>query len=315
MPIKRKELKLATKELGFEIICDIYPLLEPEPYESNVLKHGEHDQSTHGSWAIQNAAVESGGAPGITKYTYGDFAFESVRDSSLGEPQYVEGAVANFGFWSGNYAGRNMSAVLMGLDAPDATGGETLDPLYISALKTGKKSDVATERQEEFIQQNLEDTANLMVASVNSEPTTLPLYRGMTVASDDPITSLKTGDNFTIPLSSFSYDKSVSENFARPNQLFGTAPRTSVIFQMETGAKGASNTDVENSNTQIKVGSKWTSVPDEVISQGKYVVTGVSRESMSPDPAPNQPSQSALFVKIKHQEVFNIKTGTYESVR
>ena len=40
---------LETKELGFEIICDIYPLLEPEPYESNVLKHADHDQSDHGN--------------------------------------------------------------------------------------------------------------------------------------------------------------------------------------------------------------------------------------------------------------------------
>lgn len=46
---------LETKELGFEIICDIYPLLEPKPYEGNFQKHGEHDQSDHGSWATGEA--------------------------------------------------------------------------------------------------------------------------------------------------------------------------------------------------------------------------------------------------------------------
>lgn len=34
-----------------ETICDIRPLLEPEPYEGAVQKHQEHDQSSHGNWA------------------------------------------------------------------------------------------------------------------------------------------------------------------------------------------------------------------------------------------------------------------------
>jgi hypothetical protein len=39
------------EELGFETICKLFPLLEPEPYEGDVKKHQEHDQKTHGSWA------------------------------------------------------------------------------------------------------------------------------------------------------------------------------------------------------------------------------------------------------------------------
>ena len=42
---------MEIKELGFETICDIYPLEEPQPYEGDVLKHQEHDQSSHGNWA------------------------------------------------------------------------------------------------------------------------------------------------------------------------------------------------------------------------------------------------------------------------
>ena len=49
---------METKELGFEIICDIYPLLKPAPYQSDVLKHQQHDQKTHGSWA--DGSSESG---------------------------------------------------------------------------------------------------------------------------------------------------------------------------------------------------------------------------------------------------------------
>jgi len=39
------------EELGFETICKLFPLLEPEPYEGAVQKHQEHDQSSHGNWA------------------------------------------------------------------------------------------------------------------------------------------------------------------------------------------------------------------------------------------------------------------------
>lgn len=297
-----------------------------------VLKHADHDQADHGnreggaaeteSVNEVSASIESTGLPGLTKYTYGNYTGEILRDKSLGDEEYLQGAVSEFGFWQGNYASRIMAASLMGLETPDATGSEDMDKAMLSALQTGQKfegnadtdADV-NQRADEFIQTNLENTLNLMVGAVNSIPTTLPLYRGMTVASDDPVTSLKEGDSFSIPLSSFSFDKSVSESFARPNQLFGNAPRTSVIFQMETGAKGASNTDLDSSNTQIQVKSQWTTVPDEVISQGKYVVTGVSKESMSPSPYPNQPSQSALIIKIKHTAVYDVTGGRYVPVK
>ena len=46
---------MEIKELGFETICKLFPILEPQPYEGDdeMLKHlsGQHDQSTHGRWA------------------------------------------------------------------------------------------------------------------------------------------------------------------------------------------------------------------------------------------------------------------------
>jgi hypothetical protein len=42
---------LETKDYGWEIIDPIHPDLIPEPLEEEVLKHGTHDQKTHGSWA------------------------------------------------------------------------------------------------------------------------------------------------------------------------------------------------------------------------------------------------------------------------
>lgn len=42
---------MEIEELGFETICDLRPVLKPESYDNYVLKHGEHDQKTHGNWA------------------------------------------------------------------------------------------------------------------------------------------------------------------------------------------------------------------------------------------------------------------------
>jgi hypothetical protein len=42
---------LETKELGLDIICEIYPLLKPQPPEGAVEKHAQHNQADHGNWA------------------------------------------------------------------------------------------------------------------------------------------------------------------------------------------------------------------------------------------------------------------------
>jgi hypothetical protein len=52
---------LITEELGYEIICDLYPLLEPEPYLGQLEKHVDHDQSTHGSWAVSSKVIGGAG--------------------------------------------------------------------------------------------------------------------------------------------------------------------------------------------------------------------------------------------------------------
>jgi hypothetical protein len=45
---------LETKDYGWEIIDPIHPDLIPKPQVEEVLKHGEHDQKTHGNWASGN---------------------------------------------------------------------------------------------------------------------------------------------------------------------------------------------------------------------------------------------------------------------
>jgi hypothetical protein len=203
---------------------------------------------------------------------------------------------------------------MMGLETPDTTGGENLESSIKNALDTGKLSPDITgyekTRIEGAVALNVENATNLMVANVNSKLTTMPLYRGMTVAADDPITKMVAGDKFDLPLSSFSYDKGLSDRFAQPNDLYGSAPRASVMFVMDKGAKGASITDLDMSNTQIKFNNDWITVPDEVISQGKYSVTSVVKGKLMDSPISD--GADAIFIKIKHDSVFNVKTGKYE---
>jgi hypothetical protein len=45
---------LETKDYGWEIIDPIHPDLIPKRQVEDVLKHGEHDQKTHGNWASGN---------------------------------------------------------------------------------------------------------------------------------------------------------------------------------------------------------------------------------------------------------------------
>ena len=45
---------LETKDYGWEIIDPIHPDLIPKPQVEDFLKHGEHDQKTHGNWASGN---------------------------------------------------------------------------------------------------------------------------------------------------------------------------------------------------------------------------------------------------------------------
>jgi len=77
---------LETEELGFETICKLFPLLQPEPYEGDVLKHGTHDQKTHGSWATGSSEsdYEMSHRPSLGSGTEGDMDGASLDNVSNG---------------------------------------------------------------------------------------------------------------------------------------------------------------------------------------------------------------------------------------
>jgi hypothetical protein len=55
---ERQVFLLETKDFEYTIIDPINPDLIPKPQVEDVLKHGEHDQKTHGSWANGNSYDE-----------------------------------------------------------------------------------------------------------------------------------------------------------------------------------------------------------------------------------------------------------------
>jgi hypothetical protein len=88
---------LETEELGFEIICKLYPLLEIEPYEESISKHltGQHDQSSHGSWSTRlNPEVASN----IIRFTqeWGGLSINMV-DGSMPTTGYMVSKPPEFG--------------------------------------------------------------------------------------------------------------------------------------------------------------------------------------------------------------------------
>lgn len=83
---------METKELGFETICKLFPILQPEPYEGDVLKHGTHDQRSHGSWAhggadnsVRNFEKAVNDAYGTDEESFSIYHTGDQSVSSLGE--------------------------------------------------------------------------------------------------------------------------------------------------------------------------------------------------------------------------------------
>jgi hypothetical protein len=66
---ERQVYLLATEDYGWEIIDPIHPDLIPAPYEGDVLKHQEHDQSSHGNWATGNFDEETEYDPALMVYS------------------------------------------------------------------------------------------------------------------------------------------------------------------------------------------------------------------------------------------------------
>ena len=78
---------MEIKEEIYETICDLRILLQPEPYKGEVLKHQEHDQKTHGSWADGS----SGSSLDAMPYEWKPKIKPAIDSTELSDWEYKKG--------------------------------------------------------------------------------------------------------------------------------------------------------------------------------------------------------------------------------
>jgi hypothetical protein len=218
-----------------------------------VFKHGDHDQSSHGSWAT-----------GITA----ELSEWSPKDSVPASPRNAGGMTQKiWENWEHGVDGyqyvelyRQYAGEALGIAVPKSdmdTGGQLN---YLTTRGFGGSSTDAVRNQ----------TEAMLKAIANGKPEQPTLYRGM-VATDEVsqelikgITSLKPGDTLDMPLVSTSRSLGVATWYAVDRSKSGT---DSVIMKIQPGAKGVSLSAEKSIYPQ----------DHEVITSGKFEIVGISK--------------------------------------
>jgi len=218
-----------------------------------VLKHGDHDQSSHGSWAT-----------GITE----ELSNWSPKDSVPASPRNAGGMTQKiWDNWEHGVDGyqyvelyRQYAGEALGIAVPQSdmdTGGQLN---YLTTRGFGGSSTDAARNQAEA----------MLKAIANGKPEQPALYRGM-VATDEVsqelikgITSLKAGDTLDMPLVSTSRSLGVATWYAVDRNKSGT---DSVIMKIQPGAKGVSLSADKSRYPQ----------DHEVVTSGKFEVVGITK--------------------------------------
>jgi hypothetical protein len=232
-----------------------------------VLKHGNHNQKDHAGKGRTRAASQIVN----DEIKVGDL--RAYLPGSEEEMQQTLDAVSeDFARWGTNYNVRVASHTIMGLEGeikPRGVGDVTdsINEGTERILRNPSESVISAEPI--LVTQNAQvvfsETALLMDASTTPLPEGTRLYRGVRLLSDDPRLSASAGDDFEIPLSAFATEKDTPERFARgmtlaPGDSQSVGLRTSVIFTVETGARG----HVTQSLGYMQ--------GDEVVAQGRFRV-------------------------------------------
>lgn len=232
-----------------------------------VLKHlgGKHDQKTH-----------AGGGGGSTKTgkIVGDEVhvgdLQTYLPGSEGEwKQDLDAVSQAFEQWGVNYETRLSSATIMGLEGGFSPRGQLagyesdVDRILKNPTTATIESVSITYRQS--AEAAFKDTTLLMDASTRPLPEGTRLYRGARLLSDDPRRSANVGDEFEMPLSAFATERTLPESFARggslaPGDSASQGLRTSVLFTVESGARGHVTRPLQPGNG------------DEVVAQGRFRV-------------------------------------------
>ncbi len=236
----------------------------------------------------------SGGGMQAKSFYYGDEEWE-VFDGDL-DP--VDAADAAYSMWSGydgNFQMRHVSAALMGQETPAAYGDE-IGPKEINQILSTGKWEGQPEWAKEQAKESVQWATFIMDQVVNGEKTERPLYRGLSDVPDDAdILNYKPGDTFTIPLSAFSPDQRLAEQFAT-----GTGEGKSVVIVVEPGARGYKSP--EGYETQFEENGKWVEDSMEYVTNGDFEVVRT------------QNARGQTIVTIRHLQTYN-SSGSKFSVK
>jgi len=217
-----------------------------------VFKHGDHDQSSHGSWA-------TGITDELSNWSPKEKVPESPRNATGTTPKFWDN-------WEHGVDGdqfvdlyRQYAGEMLGLPVPksdkDVGGSEN----FLTQRGFGASSTDAVRNQTEAVLN--------AIANGRPQPT---LYRGMAAGSEEAkalleqFTSLKEGDTIDMPLVSTTRSLGVAEWYAVDRSR--TPNDSKVILKIQEGAKGVS----------VNPKNSWYPSDFETITSGKFEVVGKS---------------------------------------
>lgn len=302
------ELDTVNKALGKRVsfkVWDTFDANNPpkliEDYDPLVLKHGTHDQKTHGSWAtgsVPTSITTSTNAIGqeTQTITYGDIVIQ--RDKP-GEVRSIEDNTRlNWTFRDGGDAMRFVSSRIMGIE--NASGIPKMIEGERDALIEGKKS--PWKKVPEWIS----GAYTLMEDVHTAQKMPDVLHRGIRVDTNSSILNIKEGQVLELPLSATSTARKTADMYGG----YAGSWEMPVFFTIAKGAKA----------TPIRFSTLLDgSLVGEYVTQGKFKVVSVDKSSVVMENAWSSGMQSrasgAIEVVLEHTDTYSVDKGGYESIK
>jgi len=186
----------------------------------------------------------------------------------------VGAAGAAYSEWSGyegNFRMRHASAALLGLPVPPADGSDVGAREVNEILATGDWQG-QPEWAKAQAREAIELTTYLMNSAAYSKATERPMYRGLAnVPGGSEILTSRTGDRFTMPLSAFSPNRELADQFATGPD--GTSGQ-SVMLVLQPGARAHAAGDGYEDVFQDEAGD-WVDDFTEYVTHGDFEVVSV----------------------------------------
>ncbi|CAB4155661.1 hypothetical protein UFOVP655_12 [uncultured Caudovirales phage] len=266
-----------------------------------VLKHGNHDQKTHGSWAtgsVPTSITTTTNAIGqeMQTITYGDIVIEREKP---GEVRLNDDTTrVDWTFRDGGDAMRFVSSRIMGIEnassRPRMIEGER-DALLEGKVSPWKK-----------VPQWISGAYTLMEDVHTAQQMPDVLHRGIRVDTNSSILNIKEGQVLELPLSATSTARKTADMYGGMAGPF----EMPVFFTIAKGAKA----------TPIRFSTMTDGSPvAEYVTQGKFKVVSVNRSTIVMEEQWSDGKQSrrsgSLEVTLEHTDTYSIEKGGYEPVK